>query len=175
MGLYGNIVIYPTDAVPLMPPHECVQAILRLFVEHGLLKQAAEKCAPESGRASATFEAYVERSAPTAAQYAYVLVPPELLTKKLKELVYVLDVDTDGNPAPIELPFLEVSAFSELVPLDDTMAGSGVPEVAAAVEFSYEDARLSDDLHRVRDETHPVLSALSRLLGAPMGWTVIAG
>ena len=124
---------------------------------------------------SATFEAHVEDSGLSEGKYAYACVAPEQLTKRLGELVYILDVDEEGAPGPIELPFLEVSAFSTPAPLLDPMTGRVVADVSAAVEFSYEDARLNEDVHRVRDDQHPVLRSLSELLRADVMWTVIAG
>jgi hypothetical protein len=175
MGLYGNIVIYPAAASVTTSPADTVREILRGFAAHKLVVPDAASIESVADDYSATFEDYVEDSGFSEGEYAYACVGPEQLSKGLGELVYILDVDMKGRPGPIELPYLEISAFSKPAPLLDQVTDSIVGEVCAAVEFSYEDARLSEDVHRVHNENHPVLGALSALLGAKVKWTVIAG
>ncbi|MCG8592383.1 MAG: hypothetical protein MJE66_24080 [Proteobacteria bacterium] len=174
MGLYGNIVLYPADVATLVPC-DAVREILRVFAEHQLVLPEAASIDLTADDSSATFEEYVEESSLSDAHYAYACVRPEQLTKAMGQLVYVLDVDVQGQPIPIELPFLEISAFSTPAPLRDLVLDEIVGDVCAAIEFSYEDARLSEDIHRLRDPEHPILGALARVLGSRMECVVIAG
>jgi hypothetical protein len=172
MGLIGSIVIFPTNGTPLPEPAQVAAEVLAAFEKRGLVREGAATPVV-SAKGSATFQPYVDESALSPREYAYMVIQPERLTKALGTLVYVLDVDQEGNPGPIVLPFMEVSVFSRPAPFYDGTLGEVVATSWAAVEFSYEDARLSEDVHGIRDEEHPILADLAALFGSPVEWTVV--
>jgi hypothetical protein len=173
MGLIGNIVIFTRSGTPSPEPARIAREVIAAFERRGLLRDGAASSVVVSRNSSATFEAYLEESRLSSEEYAYVAIQPEQLTKALGALVYVLDVDEKGAPGPIELPYMEVSVFSRPAPIYDGTLGEVVATSWAAVEFSYEDARINDDVHRVRDERHPIISDLARVFGGAMEWTVV--
>jgi hypothetical protein len=173
MGLIGNIVIFPKSGTPSPEPAHLARQVVAAFERRGLLRDGATSSVVISQDASATFEAYVEESGLSPEEYAHLVIQPEHLTNALGALVYVLDVDEEGVAGPIELPYMEVSVFSRPAPIYDGTLGEVIATSWAAVEFSYEDARLSDDVHRVRDEHHPIMSDLAAVFGSPLEWTVV--
>ncbi len=122
---------------------------------------------------SVTFEELIEKESLDNSEYAYFLIKPYQLTSLLKSLVYILDVDHIGNKSEITLPFVEITVLGMTYPIRSFATGKVISETWAAVEFSYEDTRLNEEVHCIRDLKHPLFKELKAIFGCGVGWGVV--
>jgi hypothetical protein len=168
MAAHGNIILFAGDGEPPAAPFDLAIRIASLFEKHGLLRQGTSAGLEVCEDCSVTFEERFESDERDSSNYAYVLIQPDQLTEKMGELVYL-----DTSRGEIELPFVEITVLSEPETVQDFMSGEWLGDGYAAVEFSYEDVRLSEEIHRIRNRRHPFIKALEALLGEPINIGVV--
>ncbi len=201
MGLNGSIVIFPPcrntspDLIsrvlrraPLPPP--CPTSISELrVVAKGILTaledlQLIAKGTTKSSKADreSTFATCEVLDRPPAGLlWTHIAVSPRALRSSMADLVYIAteqqwsgDVETPDDPDALAVPLLHVTCLSQ--PISLTEAGRRVVATSwAFLEFSYEGARLSDDIHTIRNPSHPLFARLGTLLGGPVKWAVAVG
>jgi len=45
----------------------------------------------------------------------------------------------------------------------------------AVIEFSYDDVRVSEEIHRIKNEADPLFEPRGSIVGSPMRWGIVAG
>jgi hypothetical protein len=83
-----------------------------------------------------------------------------------------LDFPTGVTGDQFVFPILTVSVCSKAV---RAIQPDGVLACKswAMIEFSFEDARFNEELHRIRNEEHPLFHELAIALKTEMAWTVV--
>ena len=116
---------------------------------------------------------------PPKVPWLHYSIEPELLTPAIAKLVYS---DTAKNwwdekdrkkRDLVAIPYVDVCVFAKSHAFKDHNAKL-VCKTNVLIEFSYGDARLSDEIHRVRDPKHAFLRELSSVLGSPVKWGVVS-
>jgi hypothetical protein len=168
VGTHGSIVLYPDSSATIADPQHVAREVIRAFEQAGLITPGTSRTTQPTGESSVTFELALEDG--TLPEHVHFAVDASELSRDIEQLVYVSPED-EGE---LELPFLDISVFSQAVPLVDPMSGESIGQTTAAIEFSYEDVRLSDEVHRLRDPTHKVLVELAGVFGAPIRTAIVA-
>ena len=185
MGISASIVIYPVDAPPSATPAartKLADAIVAAMEKSGLLSADASSAIAHDPAATFATAQVVEGDGakPVKAPWLHYPIQPEVLTPAIGKLVYS---DTAKNwwdekdrkkRDLVAVPYVDVCVFAKPHSLKDHNA-KAVCKTNVLVEFSYADARLSDEIHRVRDPKHPFLRTLSSVLGGPVKWGVVSG
>jgi hypothetical protein len=174
MGLNGTILIFPKMGSPPASPDVVGKCAIEAFEQHKLLlPDTASHCKPPKPWIG-VFAEYREDGILAAADYSVHIVQPERITPEMQKVVYLLDVDADGQPTPIQLPCVEFSVATKALPIIN-YDGQTLCTTWAVVAFSYEDVRYNEEIHRIRDEQHPIFAALSEVFSSPVGWAVQIG
>ncbi|MAT69957.1 MAG: hypothetical protein CMJ58_10595 [Planctomycetaceae bacterium] len=124
---------------------------------------------------------HLEDEPPPGLQFSHYAIEPASLKPDIGDLVYAEPASVwwdEKEPQKrdlIAIPYLDVSVLSEALPFHDGSSGDLVFESNALIEFSYEDARLSPDIHQIRDGEHALFAALKNTFGCEFGWGVISG
>jgi hypothetical protein len=168
VGVHGNIVLYPSGIREVADVEMTARQVLRVLENFGMTRPGVSEAAQPTGDCSATFEELFEEG--ELPEHVHFVVQPEEVNPKLRELVYVLPEDSDD----LELPFIEVTVAATQMPLIDPMSGDELAQTVAAIEFSYEDVRLSEEIHRLRDAEHPLLAGLSGVFASPIRCAIVA-
>ena len=185
MGISASIVIYPTDAPASTTPtarKKLADAIIAAMEESGLLSpDTSSSLAPDPTGTFATAQVVEgERAKPRKVPWLHYPIGPELLSPAIGTLVYS---DTAKNwwgekdrkkRDLLAVPYVDVCIFAKPQAFKNHDAKL-VCKTNVLVEFSYADARLSDEIHHVRDPKHSFLRELSSVLGSPMNWGVVSG
>jgi len=184
MGLSGTIVIYPTSPIPASSESERVasaSAILRAMAEAGLLNPTiADGLGVDDEPTFCTGE-HLEDDPPDGLECTHCAIDPALLKYAIGDLVYAEPASVwweEKDPEKrdlIAIPYVDVSVLSQPMHFHDGSSGDLVFESNALLEFSYEDARLSPDIHQIRDEGHVLFSILKKSFGCAFGWGVVSG
>ncbi len=171
MGLNGTVFIYPTGGDPPDDPDAIARSAIRVMEECGLLVPGTSQLenAPEHYGLMEEFQRDPAFIGHKCAQYE---VAPEQISPRMSEIVYLLDTDDDDQPVPIELPYVETLAMTARLPLVNGYDGRTMCHTWAAIGFSYDDMRYNEEKHRIRNVTHPVMSALADLFRSPIAWDV---
>src|SRR5215510_15314165 len=114
--------------------------------------------------------------------WAHMAVDPRALLPAINAIVYTStqgewwgDLQANDNPELLALPHLDVTLFSTPVTIMDATIAKVVCCTWAVVDFSYEDSRVSKEIHRIRNEADPLFEALASVLGSPMTWRIVPG
>jgi hypothetical protein len=185
MGISASIVIYPARAPATATPSarkKFGDAIVTALEESGLLSADALSTLAHEPTATFATAQVIEGDGAKRAKvpWLHYVIEPELLTPAVGELVYSATAEnwwdeTDRNKRDVvAVPCVDVCVFAKPHPFKDHN-GKVLCDTNVLLEFSYADARLSDEIHRVRDPKHPFLRKLSSELGGPMKWGVISG
>jgi hypothetical protein len=168
MSISGSVVLYPTDAQPHPAgPAAAVSSILAAL-EGCKLVQGGTSAQVQDDRATFAVR-------PSAGPRSHAVIGPDKLLPAVGELVVTVSADELGADGDgIALPYLDVTALASSVALVNH-DGTEACRSWAFVEFSWEDARLHPELHRVLDESHAVFAALAGALGGPIRWCVVSG
>jgi len=182
MGLHGSIVIYPKAGRPSPANQSLEQTALRVveaFERLGLARKGtAYSLTPDRESTSATSSILDDN--PEGIEWVHVAVDPALLLASIGEVVYAAtakefwEPDTAEQDDAFAVPYLDVTVLSAEIPAINH-DGSIACTAWAFVEFSYEDVRLSSEIHRIRDESHQILKDLESVFGTRVGWTVVSG
>ena len=175
MGLNGTILVFPKAGSPPPAPDPIARRAIAVFENYDLLHpNTANQCEtpkPWIGM----FAEHRENGDLATDEYALYIVRPEQIAPKMRELVYLLDVDADGQQSPIELPFIEFSVATKPFPIINGYDGRTLCTTWAVVAFSYEDAGYVEEIHRIRNDKHPIFDALSEVFSSPISWDVQIG
>jgi len=175
VGTHGNIVLYPSG----VPGQELPSAVARRLLEKleaaGLVRPGTSQRVSSTDDCSVTFEDFFEENEPGVPEYAYLLIEPRNIAPGMSSLVYLVPAE-EPSPAEgaIDLPYLEITVLNQVIDIRDLTSGTVVARSWAAVEFSYEDARLSEEIHALRSEDHPVLDALAEVFGSEVKCVVVS-
>jgi hypothetical protein len=82
---------------------------------------------------------------------------------------------TPENPELLALPYLDITLFSAPVKIRDGAIGRVICRTWAVIEFSYDDVRVSEEIHRIKNEADPLFEALGSILGSTVRWGIVAG
>lgn len=164
MSAHGNIMIFAKGGEPPEDLESVARETLEILEEHGMLRSGAADKAEITEGASSTFE----DSHRTLPECVHVLVEPHRLDESLEEIVEVL---AEGDR--IELPFLEISVLARPVAILDHLDKTELGRTWLAIEFSYEDARLDEDLQVRGFEQHPLFADLASAWDTEADWTVV--
>lgn len=184
MGLYATVVLYPKSSTPMASKedrHRYATAIVRAFIELGMIKPSAApalKSDEEFTFATGRLESL--KTEVESFEMCHYDIDSVHLTPAIGELVYCDtaqgwwgEVEEDQADV-LAVPTLDITLFSKALPFHD-MDGMFLFESSIVIEFGYGDARLSLDIHRVRDESHPLFERLRDILGSEMEWCVVDG
>lgn len=181
MGIYASVVIHPIGGRPpgrgrLEP---VARGIVRAFERAGLL-------APGTGDATpASPENRVVGNEDLPAGVAGVILPVDgrSFLPGITRLIYTRTWGEhyDGRLAFPEgvtadhfvFPILDVAVYMKAVRATHH-DGDLACRAWAMIEFSFEDIRVNlDEVHRIRDEEHPLFQELATVLKTQVGWTVV--
>ena len=183
MGHYGSIVIFPTRSPRASTPAaraKVASGIVSALEDTGLLAPGSTlEHDPEPTFATShvlTDEKGKLRKLP----WTHFAIEPELLTPAIGQLVYFdtaknfYDEKDRKKRDLIAVPMVDVCVFSKPQAIDADLDGNLLCKTSVLLEFNYGDARLSDEIHRVRDKRHRFMRALSKVLGSEIKWGVAA-
>lgn len=186
MGVYGNIVIAaaapPARGLPKPKDTELLaRSTVACFERHGLIVSGSGESAALSREPKGPTLAldWIDREPqelgyePRAPEFSHISVDPDKLLPKMAELVYLVEAERFDDLSPIDFPYVHVTVLDQEVSFVNGYDLSVMFRTWAAVEFSYGDVRLHDEIHRIRDDQHPVVSELTILWGAPVGFAVV--
>jgi len=187
MGLYGDIVLFPTAGTPPTDPDSIARRAIEAFERLDLLVPGtASVCEPPRPWVGRFAQ---DRKIGTLAEedYAIYVVKPERVRPALRKLVY-LSPDWlarvqiglrsgygAARHAPTELPWLEFSVIRKSLPIFCSYDKRTIGTTWATVEFDYEDVRYNPRIHRIRDAQHPIFAALADGFSSPISWDVDIG
>src|SRR5262249_9242229 len=122
-----------------------------------------------------------EFEAPPSLVWVHIPVEPTALLPAISAIVWTStqaewwgDFQTQNNPELLAVPYFDVTLFSASVEIRD-LHGEVVCRTWAVIEFSYLDARVSEEIHRIRNEADPLFEALGSVLGSVIKWGIVAG
>jgi hypothetical protein len=155
--------------------------ILTAFERRGFLSAGiAEGAAARHGHGASVTR--IEFEPPPPLVWVHIPVDPTALLPAISAIVYTLTqsewwagFQTPENPELLALPHLDVTLFSTPVEIRDGVLAKVICRTWAVVEFSYEDARVSEEIHRITNEADPLFEALGSILGSAMRWGIVAG
>lgn len=173
MGMHGNIILFSDESIVKDSPEKTGRSIISLLEKYQLIKEGVASNAKPEEECSVTFEEYYEENVPSLTDYAYFYISPENLTGKMKALVYLLDENEDDSIEGIELPFIEITVMTNPQVVTDFVSGNSLGSARVAIEFSYADVRLNEEIHRIRDDKHPFIQELNNLLGSSISIGVV--
>lgn len=173
MGLNGTILVFPKAGIPPTAPDMLARGAIVAFERHGLLlPDSVDSCEPPTRLNGGIFTE--ERAAGELAphEHSLYLLKEGRLTPRMQEIVYVGDI---GFKVPIEVPNIEFSVLSKKLPIVDGYSGRTICTTWAVIAFSFGDSRYDEEIHRIRNDKHPVFSTLADWFGSPIGWDVQIG
>jgi hypothetical protein len=152
--------------------------IFRLFIRHGFLSDNAVLPEHSNKPTFATCRLFDGRPPnerwlfPDVDWFHLAIAAPQL-RDKISEIVFTqtneefwdgLEPPQDEDPTSLSLPFVDIFVFEKAVAIPDGCSDK-VFTTWSLIEFSFEDCRISDDIHRIRDMSHP-FSVTSRAFSA---------
>jgi hypothetical protein len=157
------------------------RAALRTFETAGFLPAGVAEVA-RADRTPTFATCRITERPPPDLDWVCLDVEPRLLSPAISEIVYTqtqaeCSAGTgvmDGSPDELALPTLSVSVFSRAVDLTNEFSKGDVAGWAF-VEFGFEDCRLSEDIHRIRNPQHRIFSQLAEVFGCEAKWGVVGG
>lgn len=177
MGTYAAVILHPVSQVPPtgLDPTEKALEVLRALINLGLIYPQAATIDELLIRDFQQWQHHEWSGSPGLWFY----VRPDLICPSIASLVYTqteFEVwegkpPADVNADDVSLPTLEITVMRQAMPLVDACEGV-LCRTWATVEFHFEDTRFHPDIHRVRDEGHPIFAALQRVFGAAVNWKV---
>jgi hypothetical protein len=205
MGINASIIVYPTtegprhgllasimgravnnpamNTAPRSPDQleGIAREVLAAFERRGFLSGGtAERATASHGHGvSATG---IEFEPPPSLVWVQIPVDPTALLPTISAIVYTStqaewwgDFQTPNSAELLAVPYLDVTLFSAPVKIRDEVLAEVICRTWAVIEFSYLDARASEEIHRVRNEADPLFEALGSVLGSAIKWGVVAG
>lgn len=109
--------------------------------------------------------------------WAHASIEPRNLGPSVSDLVYTATEEewfqetSESLKNVLAVPFLDVTILDRAFPLRGL--GPAQLHAWAVVEFSYEDARLDQAIHTVRNSGHSVFTALRNVWRTAVKWTVV--
>ncbi len=201
MGMNGSVIIFPVlpksssgfwsrltggrrPAIELPTTPEQLEssarALLHALEELSLLQPGTAQSAVADEEPTFATSELLEDEPPEDIQWVHLSVDPSSLHPNLGQLVYTatekewFSGSRVEDPEAIAVPGLDVTCFSKPV----SLRGAESRAVATSwlfLEFDFGDARLSPEVHTIREPAHPIFNRLSSILGSPVKWAVIAG
>lgn len=182
MGMYGSVVIHPVGGrAPGQKRLDAVaRDILRAFERAALLPPGTADAAPAS---PATSVVGCEDLPPGVAGVRLGVDGPTFLPG-IADLTFAmtwaeyddglgLELPEGVTPDRFVFPILDVAVYSKLVRATHP-DGELACRSWAMIEFSFEDVRANlDEVHRIRDESHPLFRELAAALKSEVGWSVV--
>lgn len=182
MGMYGSVVIHPVRGrAPGRKRLDTVaRDILRAFERAALLPRGtadAAHCSP------ATSVVGGEELPPDVAGVSIGVDGP-VFRPSIADLVFAWTWAEYNDGVDLELPegvtadqfvfpILTVAVYSKAVRATH-FDGDLAFRSWAMIEFSFEDVRVNlDEVHRIRDEEHPLFRELAAALKTEVGWSVV--
>ena len=203
MGLNASIIVYPAiewprhglftrivgqaaddpggmHTLPRSPDQleGMARGVLTAFERRGFLSAGiAEGATATHGHGAFTG---FEFEPPPTLVWVHLPIDPSALLPAISAIVYMSTQrewwgDASHNPELLAVPHLDVTLFSAPVTIREEVLGEVVCETWAVIEFSYEDARVSKEIHRIRNGADPLFAALASVLGSAMRWGIVAG
>jgi len=155
--------------------------IVTAFERRGFISEGTAASAPVTQGHGAS-PTRIEFEAPRELLWAHMAVDPRALLPAINAIVYTStqgewwgDLQANDNPELLAVPHLDVTLFSTPVTIMDATIAKVVCCTWAVVDFSYEDSRVSKEIHRIRNEADPLFEALAADLGSPMTWRIVPG
>ena len=183
MGIYGTVVIHPNSPAKATTDSDrkaTAMSVIKCLVDLNLLQESgAEQLRHDDGTTMAIGQ-HIEGKQPKGLKWIHYAIEPEHLTPAIGELVYcdtakVWWGEKDRKKRDlIAIPYVDVTVFSKVLPFHDH-DGQTVFDTNTLLEFSYEDARLSPEVHSVRDPKHKLFRSLQKALGSKISWGVVSG
>jgi hypothetical protein len=179
------------EALPLRPPEsmdldKTARKILHCFERHGFLRQGVAEEAIHSE--SLTFGTHCirdnTRHFPAGLQFCHLTARALDLQLRVREIVWTqtvrelyaeLTIPDDENPEELALPHLDIMVFSRPVRIYDSVRTQVVCNPWVLIEFSFEDCRLSEEIHRIRNTEHAIFRDLELIFGCAASWDYCAG
>ena len=204
MGLNASIIVHPAAEEPrhglltrilgraadpgmtiLSRPPDQLEAmargVLAAFERRGFLSAGIAEGATARHGHGASFTG-IEFEPPPSLVWVHIPVDPTALLPAIGAIVFTLTqgewwagFQTPENPELLALPYLDVTLFSAPVKIRDGAIGKVICRTWAVIEFSYDDVRVSEEIHRIRNEADPLFEALGSILGSAMRWGIVAG
>jgi len=204
MGINASIIVYPAtegprhrllasigrraannpamNTAPQSPDQleGIAREVLAAFERRGFLSGGTAGSAT-ARRGQGVSDARIEFASPPSLVWVHIPVDPTALLPAISAIVWTStqaewwgDFQTPDNPELLAVPYLDVTLFSASVEIRDLL-GEVVCQTWAVIEFSYLDARVSEEIHRIRNEADPLFEALGSVLGSVIKWGIVAG
>jgi len=182
MGIYGSVVIHPVGGrAPGRKRREAVaRDIVRAFERAALLPPGTADTALES---PATDVVGCEKL-PTDVEGVRLGIGGWGFLPGITDLIFAWtweeyldgldsEIPEGERPEQFVFPILDVVVYSK--PIRAThFDGDLAFRSWAVVEFSFEDIRVNlEEVHRIRDEEHPLFGELAATLRTEVAWTVV--
>jgi hypothetical protein len=180
-----------TNNLPALPekPRDLdgtARRILTCFERHGFVTQGVAETASHTESATfATCDLLGDgRAIPAGLEWRHLAVEPCDLRPTISEIIWTLtagqfyeesEIPAGKSPEELALPYLDVMVFSREVKICDPVRNHAVCNPWAVIEFSFEDCRLSDEIHRIRELDHPFFRDLTLIFGRDPAWDYCAG
>ena len=185
MGLAASIVIYPAGTPASATPaarKKLAEAMVAAMEASGLIAADAASALDHDPAATFATAQVIEGEGAKSGKvpWLHYSIEPELLAPTVGELVYSDTAKNWWNEKDrkkrdlVAIPHVDICVFARPHPLKDHDAKL-VCKTNVLVEFNYADARLSDEVHRVRDPEHLFLRELSSAWGCLVKWGVVSG
>jgi hypothetical protein len=161
--------------------HQTTRSVLNVFELLGLIHKGTADSAiidRDTSFATSSIIETPDKDSPADLQWAHAAVDAARLCPAISSLIFTMtekeyNANPDMEPDTLALPYLDISVFSHAV----APAPNEMPHVIswAFVEFNFADCRLDEEIHRIRDDSHPLFSELGRVFGCPVKWDVVCG
>jgi hypothetical protein len=175
MGLCGTILVFPKAGSPPTAPDPVARQAIAAFEKHGLLlPDTANHCETPTRWNRGTFAEHRENGDLAADEHALYMLKPGRITQQIQDIVHVADISF-GLTSPIEVPTLEFSVTTKALPIINGYDGRTICTTWAVVAFSFGDTSYDEEIHRIRNDKHPIFDALSEVFSSPVAWDVQIG
>ena len=183
MGTTGSILLYPASspkAITAGVQKKIVSAIVEVMSECGVLQSGAQGRLVYDKLPTVITAEYFGDNPAKGSQLTHVAIAPELLLPALDEVVYTDTAKSFWGEKDkkkrdlIAVPFVDVSVLSKSRTFHDGTDGKPVAVTNVLIEFSYEDARLSPKIHKVKKPRHRLITALEKVLDSKINWCVVS-
>jgi len=200
MGLNASVVVFPvcpgsrpgllarllgSESVATMLPAAdlagMARSVVGVFEGAGLLSPGtADAAVTDEGATFATCQV-LEGEPPGDLRWVHIGVEDQALRSTLAEIVYTAteeewfgDLEIREHANAVAVPHVDVTCLSRPIALSNTRKRV-IARSWLFIEFSYDDARVSAEIHKIRDASHAVFVRLEELLQAPVRWAVVDG
>ena len=182
MGIYGSVVIHPRGGrAPGRKRLEAVaRDILRAFERVALLPSGTA----DAARASPATTVVGHEELPAGVTGVSLGVDGSSFLPGIADLIFAwtwaeyhdgldLELPEGVTAEQFVFPILTVAVYSKAV-RSTHFDGDLACRSWAMIEFSFEDVRVNlDEVHRIRDEQHPLFRELAAALKTEVTWTVV--